>query len=279
MKIILFYALFLLGSAGLTAQHSTMNFSDSPFTLNHQSLLLVPFESKMFLSDITKELMEHNQMKYEEIVEQFTNGIDQSIYHTFRKKCDVSSFYALNNEAAKSNLSYIYQNLKLEYELISKTKKQSKLKQLKQKFQSNRDDDYHRGELREGQIITKKDERERYMKAVVEDQKMLDSMHFVFNNTYFLFVNQLDIKNQYKGAIAMQNMNYQRAITLHYTLYRKSGEILTTGISKTTFPATQNDINVIIKNYFPILAQNIYQDLFETEADSKEKTSNFRIWK
>lgn len=257
-----YLTLFTLLSLIARSQHSTMRFTDDPINLNQQSLLLVPFESRMYLSDINKELATENNLNAEEIVSRFISGIDQAIYNTFQKRCNISSFYALEDQDSKQDLRYIYSNLKLEYELLSKKADEKGLKKIKNKFSKKEEDDYQRGKIENGQIITKRDDRERYMKAVVENETMLDSMHFKFDNKFFLFITQLDLKNRYEDAISMQQMDYEREIKIHYTLYHKNGEILSTGLSRTTFPANLNDINAIISNYFPILAQQIYDELF-----------------
>lgn len=261
------------------AQHSTLRFSDSPINLTHQSLLIVPFDSRMYISDINEKLAIENRLSSDEIVERFIAGVDQSIYYTFRERCDVSSFYIIEDESSEEDLNYVYSTLKLEYELVSNTQEKSKLEKLKSRLKKKESQEYNRGGISNGEIITKRDERARYMKAVVNDNKMLDSMHFKFNNKFFLFVNQLDISNRYTDAISMEQMNYVRDIKLHYTLYHKNGEILSTGISTTSFPSTQNDINVIIKEYFPILAENIFNDLFEIEEDTDKNTSKLKLWK
>ena len=261
------------------AQHSTLRFTDSPINLNRQSVLLVPFESKMFLTDINKELALANDLNSQEIINRFSSAIDQSILYTFQEKCDVSSFYMLEDEESTLDLNYIYDNLELEYELVSKTVEQSKAEKLKSKFKKKEDGTYQRGQIQNGQIITKRDERDRYMKAVVKDNKMLDSMHFKFDNKFILFVNQLDIRNDYSDIVAVQQGNYERAIQLHYTLYHINGEILSTGVSKTSFPSSINDINVIIKNYFPILAQNIFNDLFPPVEEENKSKLNLNPWK
>lgn len=270
----------LLLSFGVNAQHSTLRFSDQPLTLNNQSLLLVPFESRMFLSDVNRELSQTNDLSAQEIVNRFTSAVDQSILYTFQKRCEVSSFYLLDDKEAESDLSYIYSKIKLEYELVEEAGDKKGLKKLKSKFKKE-DNSYQRGRIEGGQVITKRDDRERYMKAVVKDQHMLDSMHYKFDNKYFLFVNELDIKNIYEGAHQMAQMDYNREIKLHYTLYQKDGEILSTGVSRTTFPAQLNDINTIIRDYFPILAQQIYTDLFPEEANSGGNNSKFGLkkWK
>ena len=280
MKTIGFILITLLSLVSF-GQHSTLNYSNSPIQLNQQSLLLVPFEGKMYSSDINKKLAETNDLTSQEIIKRFTQGIDQSILYTFQKRCNVSSFYQLEDDESKADLNYIYDNLNLEYELVSNTLEKSKTEKLKAKFKKKQDNSYQKGKIENGQIVTQRDDRKRYMKAVVTDNKMLDSMHFKFDNKFFLFVNQLDIRNDFTDLVAVQQGNYDRNIEVHYTLYSKEGEILTTGISTTSFPNTQNDINQIIKNNFPILAQNIFDDLFETgnEEEGKTKLKLNKLWK
>lgn len=267
----LFILSLLLMGAQAYAQHSTLRFTDEPINLNRQSLLLIPFESKMYITDVNKQLAEANNLSSAEILKRFTSAIDQSILYSFEQKCNVSSFYLLEDEESEGDLAFVYQNRKLEYELVSETVEKTKVEKLKNKLKKQEDTKYQGASIVDGQVVSKRDDRERYMKALVRDTKMLDSMVTKFDNNYFLFVNELDIRTNYSDGVAMQSMNYNREIKLHYTLYHKGGEILSTGISRTTFPATENDINVIIKRYFPILAEQIKDDLFPPEEEQKEK--------
>lgn len=260
-----FLTLLLLGSTMLMAQHSTKRFSDQPIRLNDQSLLLIPFESKMYLSDVDHDLALHNDINSKEIVRRFTKAIDQSILFTFQKRCTVNSFYDLEEATADANLAFIRDNTKLEYELVAKETKKNGYQKLQSKFKKKQDDSYQRGGIENGQIRSKRDNRERYMKAIVTNNLMLDSIHYIFDNDYFLFITELDLKNLYTQEMQMGRSEYQRELKLHYTIYQKDGEMLSTGISKTTFSSNLNDINKIIKTYFPILAEQIYADLFTEE--------------
>lgn len=261
------------------AQHATLRYTEEPINLNDQSLLLIPFESKMYLSDVNRDLALANNLNSQQIIERFNAAIDQSILYTFQEKCNVSSFYLLDDQESISDLGYIYQNRKLEYELVSSTEEQTKVDKLKSKFKKKEDNSYQGAKIINGEIVSKRDDRERYMKAVVTNQKLLDSLSEKFSNKYFLFINELDIRNDYSDAIAMQKMEYQREIKIHYSLYHKNGEILSTGISRTNFPASENDINVIIKSYFPILAQYIYDDLFPPVEEKTTNKLGIRKWK
>ncbi|GEM_PF-1095872 len=268
--LLLLTSLILLSSASIWAQHSTLRFSDAPINLGNQSVLIVPFEKGMYLSDVNPVIARANQMTTDQIIGRFSAAIDQSLRYTFEENCRVSSFDQMEEKEAEEELNYIYSRLKLEYELVSETEEKTKLQSLKEKVKKE-EKSYQRGQIRNGQVISKRDDRRRYMKAVVKDQKMLDSMHTKFNNKFFLFVNELDVSNDYRDGVSMQQMNYDRLIKLHYTLYHKDGRILSTGISMTSFPATENDIDVICRKYFPILAQQIYADLFPPEEKEESK--------
>lgn len=256
MKKILF--LFLLGISQIVlAQHSVMNFSDGYVDMSHKSLLIVPFEPFMYQSDIHRELYKENQMDSDEICKRFAKGIDQSFQYVFREKCDVSSFYFLEESKRFQDLSFVFQNRKLEYvESPAEGKKLSNIRGLFSKKAEKEKEG-----ISNGQVVSVEDDSEKYMKAVANNL-LIDSLKRQFRTDFILFVNQLDIKNRYGSVYEMANMEYKREIDLHYTLYSSNGKILSTGISSTTFPATENDIHTIISEYFPALAQNIYKDIF-----------------
>lgn len=268
-----------MGLKPIFAQHSTLRFSNQPINLNHQSLLVVPFERSMYLSDVNPAIARESEMNTEQIINRFTAAVDQSLRDAFQERCDVSSFYLVEEEETKNDLNYIYSKLKLEYELVSETEEKSKLQNLKGKFKAEEEKKYQRGSIHNGQVVSKRDDRKRYMKAVVKDKQMLDSMHFKFDNKYFLFVNELDIQNNYTDGVNMQQMQFNRAIRLHYTLYHKDGQILSTGVSETTFPSTVNHVNEITRKYFPILAKQIFEDLFPPEEEEEKGKFGLKKWK
>lgn len=262
----LLFLLLSLPFSFVFSQHSVMNFSDEPININHQSLLLIPFEPHMYQSDINRELFEANGLDSYEIRQRFIAGIDQSFLYTFNKKCDVNSFYYLEENDRYKDLSFVYNNRKLSYIYKSETLENDQLASIKSIFNKKKKNNNDKTRIEDGQIISKVEKGEKYMKAEANDQ-LLDSLNKKYRSDFILFVNELDIKNMYGNVYEMANMDYKRQIKLHYTLYSSNGNILSTGISSTYFPASENDINTIIEEYFPLLAQNIYKDLFHVNAN------------
>jgi hypothetical protein len=276
MKFVSFLFLACYGFIAM-AQHSTLQFSDSPINLQHQSILIVPFQSHMYLSEVNHALAEHNKLDSEEIYRKFNMALDQSLFYSMHEKCDVTSFYQLDEKEIGTELKYIYDHIKLEYELVDAKEDNNAFQKLKNKLKKEEEQRYDRGGLVEGQLITTSDPRQRYMKAVVENQGMLDSMHYKFDNRFFLFINQLDIRNVYGDAVSMQS-GYEREIKVHYTLYLKNGEILSTGISASRFPSHENDIDLICRTNFPIIARQITAELFPGES-VEDKKPVFNSWR
>ena len=259
------FIFFLLCSAFLPmvkAQHSVMNFSDEPININQRSLLIIPFEPFMFQSDINRELSNEKPMDGAEICKRFAKGIDQSFQSVFQKRCDVNSFYFLDETRRFQDLSFVFENRKLEY-VSASTHQVEKPVGIKGLFGKKAEEE--KNGIHNGQIVTAQDNSEKYMKAIA-NQLLVDSLSRQFNSDFLLFVNQLDIKNIYGSVYEMSNMEYEREISIHYTLYSTSGKILSTGISSARFPATENNIDRIISKYFPNLAKNIYKDLFSSSG-------------
>lgn len=260
MKKSIYLLLFLCVGSFLEVygQHSVMNFSDDYIDLNQRSLLIIPFEPFMYQSDINRELYKENNIDSKEICQRFSEGIDQSFRNIFSKKCEVNSFYFLDESRRFQDLSFVFKNRKLEY--VEQKQDGAKTDGIKNLFSRKAKEEEKEG-IYGGQVVSIEDNTQKYMKAVA-NKLLIDSLTRQFRSDFILFINQLDIKNIYGSVYEMSNMEYKRKIDLHYTLYSSDGTILSTGISSTKFPSTENDIHHIISTYFPVLAQNIYDDLF-----------------
>ena len=68
-------AIILLTGVSALAQHSTLRFTDEPINLTNQSLLIIPLERMMYISDINKDLALANDLSSEEILNRFSTAI------------------------------------------------------------------------------------------------------------------------------------------------------------------------------------------------------------
>ena len=105
------------------------------------------------------------------------------------------------------------------------------------------------------------DNREKYMKTTLPNKQLLPSLNEKYKASHYVFINQLDIKRAANTMYQAAEEQYKREIKVHYTIFDTQGKEVSSGAVKTRFSANQNDIDKIIKNQFPLIAQRIVSNL------------------
>ncbi len=77
----------------------------------------------------------------------------------------------------------------------------------------------------------------------------------------FLFVNMMEVKTRYDQCIDLENKNYQREFSIHYTVYDKNGKLVVGNVITLLYPSKSNNINAIIEKNFAILPAEIVKTL------------------
>ncbi len=240
-------------------------------SLNDQaSILIIPNEPFMYISEIDRAIGEKNNLNGDQLREKFAIAVDKYLYGEFSKKYNVLSFYLMDDEDIEQDLTYIYTSRKLKYVDNPKATAVIEDGEIKDKLSKafkkpNRDNKDNYG----GQLVVKDAPKDRFMDIEITNENLLDSLNKQFKAEVFLFVNQLEFRNLYEIYSKMEREEYQREIKVHYTLLTLDGDVLSKGISSSLFPASENDIDIITKSYFPILAKNIYNDI-HTDLTSSE---------
>ena len=82
------------------------------------SVLVIPFESKMYLSDIDRDLGEANDLNFQDIKAKFRAALDREIFIALKSYFNPLSFYAIETKEARAELGYIYNSIGYQYELV-----------------------------------------------------------------------------------------------------------------------------------------------------------------
>ena len=77
-------------------------------TSDKNSVLIVPFEPRLYISDIDNNLAKTNEMSYQDIKAKFRAGLDQNIFIALKPYYNALSFYTVDEQEARTELSYIY---------------------------------------------------------------------------------------------------------------------------------------------------------------------------
>ncbi len=242
------------------AQSGTMQFNGGS-AAGKASVLLIPFEPFMYLSEIDKQLEKESKLSGQEMKAEFVKALDFHLYQAFNENYTVLSFYFMEDEI-EQDLTHIYRSRKLNFEPLPaedqslvKEKATSLKGKLKKSFKKEDEADYG------GQVVTKRNQEERFMNAEITNNNLLDSLHTKHGAKLYLFINQLEFRNLYGDYTTMQTGEYNREAKVHYTLFTKEGVVIAKGISAVEFPSRENKIDEITSRYFPILAAGIYDQI------------------
>tara|TARA_R110002049_G_scaffold216691_6_gene388161 strand:- start:957 stop:1763 length:807 start_codon:yes stop_codon:yes gene_type:complete len=259
MKAISLLFWILILNLTVFSQSGTMQFTGGASS-DKAAVLLIPFEPFMYISEIDKQLIKESKLSAKEMKSEFAKALDFHLYQSFNERYSVLSFYFMDDEI-EQDLTHIFRSRKLNFEALPSEEKnnlQDNSAALKGKFKNSfkkEEADYG------GQIVTKQVTEERFMNAEITNTNLLDSLYMKHQAKLYLFINQLEFRNIYGDYTTMQTGEYNRQAKVHYTLFTKEGVVIAKGISTADFPSRENKIDEITTNYFPILADGIYEQI------------------
>jgi len=275
MKKLILFSFLIANVFALIAQNSTTG--TNPVIAKDakkQSVLIVPFETKMYISDIDRDLATKNELSYQDIKAKFRAGLDQNLFLTLKPYYNALSFYTLEPQEAMAELAYIYNSIGYKYEVMPKddvVEEKNIGKKLLNKFKKKeKEEEYVEAGIRNGEVVSMVDNREKYMKTTLSNDNLINMLNKRYQAQYYVFINQLDIKRGASTMYSSSEDSYKREIKVHYTIFDDKGNEVSTGAIKKYCSTTQNDINKIIKTQFPLITQQLLSNLVATESTDVE---------
>ncbi|HEV7230761.1 MAG TPA: hypothetical protein VGO45_05505 [Bacteroidia bacterium] len=254
-SILLLFAVSLLATS-VGAQNSTRGEDKKPDeSLKSGSakkkVLLIPFDPKMYMSDIDRSINRETKMDFKEIRDAFRSGIDNQLNSRFRTNYTVISLLR-DTVKTKKDLLFIYKSTGYKY-----TVTQGKEKETGQK------------NISKGQLtVPVRGDEERYMRTVINQPGLLEAMNKKYGAELFVFISEIDLKN----TVPAEGGN-EREAAVHFTVYDLAGKQVGGGLAKVKFDADLNEPKRIISRAFPAAAQTIYtrSTLPPAQADSTKR--------
>lgn len=261
----LFFLLLITVSFNAFSQETTAG-DVSNNNSNKGSVLIIPFEPKLYISDIDNQIAVKNEMNFQDIKAKFRAALDQNLFLTLKTYFTPLSFYTLNEEEARTELSYIYNSIGYKYEVLEvEEKEETKGKKFANKLKKKENnDEYIEASVQNGQVVSQVDNREKYMKTVLSNNQLLTTLNKKYQAEYYIFINELDIKRGGDVQYTNSNTTQDRTIKVHYTIFNNKEEV-SSGAIITAFDGNENDINKIIKSQFGIIAEKIVSKIIPIE--------------
>lgn len=203
-------------------------------TITKPRLLIIPFDEKMYLSDVNKSINRETKKTFPEIRDEFRFGINSYLKSQFRDAYEVTTL--LDDTAKmKKDLVFAYNSIGLKYVSVA-TGKENKTSNIKN-----------------GQLVSSSVAEERYMNTVLKGPSLMAFLKKKYKADYVLFINELDIKNDVNSLGATGKRN----ASIHYTLYDINGKQIKGGLAKAQFSSGVNDIKKIMSSSFPAMTKTI----------------------
>jgi len=240
----------------------------------YSRVLIIPFEPKMYISSADKEIAKRTNLTHQEIRENMRYGISSQMRHAVGKGMKSVSLMHIDTGDVGRDLGYIYNSIGYKYkplptEDVARNKQNEEdvkpINKLKGSFNKLVKHDKPAPKetdggtrIKNGQIQSTVSYGEKFMNTSIHNPNLLNVLSAKYNVDVFLFINELNIEAAAPASrTGLSSLSYKRRVKVHYTIFDKDGKELHGGAAIVYMPATTNDMNKIINNYFPILAQNM----------------------
>jgi len=208
-------------------------------------LLVIPFEDKMFFSDVMEEMVQGSDLNPEDLVNILRNGIQLSIRTTLSDSMEVGTFLR-SDSIPSAGLISIYEQLGYRYLPVRPNPKGLEVK---------------RSNIERGQVKTSRDTTSRYMSAELKDATVLESFHRSHGFNHFLFITQLEVRMDLSDP-QLSVVQGNRTVEAHYTLADVKGNTIFGGLASHRFDGGAAQVQRWMSKAFGPIAKHILQTSF-----------------
>lgn len=273
MRYLLVFAIMLFSASAITAQDKTYEQSRGFDTFDMPTVMVLPFEDHMFLSDINREIGNRTGMNYDDIRRTFREGLIQTIVEMGSDYADFLDPYEMDEEEIAKLFRSAYSGMTYDYNevvALEEVKDKGLLDKIKE---NNEEDQTDRGVfLDEGQIKTWYDGKERFMDASFNSSEKIDLILEDFGLDYLLVINELDIKVM-RDIDREAGQVWPRRIKIHFTIFGPEGEKIFGSAAYSYYEGEEKDIYTIIRKSFDYPVAQIISKIPGATVDVPEQES------
>lgn len=213
---------------------------------NTSKILLIPFENKMYMSEIDYYINKETKLNQKKIRYLFRDGLNEQLYHALKKRkfevIDLMSDTVKHQKDLKKiygNITYDFVNIpdQNNYKAPQKEKKEKGIQQ--------------------GQVVAVTETENKFMNTRVLSPALIPYLYDKYKAKYYIFINELDIKASAVNPTDFIPQNAKRKIIVHYTIYSVDAKEINSGIADIDAETEDNDPGKIQKKYFSVIAEMI----------------------
>lgn len=215
-----------------------LNFNDSL----KKTILIVPNESKLYFSDIDKEIAKTEKLEINKLKYIFRQAVADIFETKLNKNFKAINLLKSNVAEYNKELPYIYKSILYDYKDITEKKIKEIISRNKNIF-FNKKNSKSKDKNNNPGIVPISNFK--YRKTLIRNNNLLNILYSKFNYDYIIFISELDFLKTPAESQNLTKNNNLRTFQIHYTIYKNDGVLLNDGIVRVFFPETDNKINHI----------------------------------
>ncbi|MCF8257994.1 MAG: hypothetical protein K9J06_10585 [Flavobacteriales bacterium] len=200
-----------------------------PIPTEQHKLLVVPFEDKMFFTDVMKEMVQGSGLNPDAVVNTLRNGVQLSIRASMTDSLEIGTFLS-SDSLPPEGLVKLYEQMSYRYLPMHPTAKRSGPK---------------KSGIEHGQVKTVRDTTTRYMSSTLKDAAVLESFHATYGFDRFLLLSQMDVRMDLSNP-ELSIINGNRTLAVHYTVLDAKGNPLSGGVASFDFEGGAGDLKWVM---------------------------------
>ena len=227
-------------------------------------VMVIPFEPKLYISEIDQRINAETQMSFEEIRADFRNALDLLLVAELKKRFKVMSLLR-DTAQTHADIRMVYESIGYDFVPLPEggtdaAKKNNTIEARKftDKNNSEKDKKKTAGTIQDGQLVVTTNDQKRYMNTKVLNPKLLGDLHRKYGINYFVFINELDLKYEMENrSKAMAGGTADRKATIHYSIIDYTGKLIAGGVAAKDFSGAMNEPKKIKATCFIPIVQYI----------------------
>ena len=205
--------------------------------------MIVPFEPKMFMSEIGEKIYTESKWSFPQVCEFFRHQMDAQLKLKFQSiESPVVTFYIDSTKTSK-DLEYIYKSTTIAFDPVEKPTEPT----AENKKQSG---------IKNGQLVVEISNDKKFTNTKLSNNDLIPYLNKKYQSEYFVFVNELDIRTL-NDSYDLASDSYKREVTVHYTIMDKNSKLITAGAAVAHFSSKVNDPKKIVALTFSPIASYI----------------------
>ncbi len=263
MKRIIQILLIVISSVSMSYGQEFLDFTSR---YNRQKrVLLVPFDERIYFNDATADIARRDGLTHDEIMEYFRYQLSLYLTNALIDSCEVVDLLKDNTREAEADISGLYTTMSYELRLaefeIETGKRAEKLEEARRKQREEEMKNARPG-IQNGELVGRKQQTDdMYLHIIIGQPDVLKEIATRRNVDYFLFINQFDIKTDYRDPYLSGQRNVQRLMRVHFSIYNTEGEFISGNFASTKVPIYEDDKEHIVTQYFPEIMRQILKKI------------------